>query len=845
MAASLLAGLAGAASAAAGAGGISKMVFLGFKGINAFLAYTLASTAMGLALNALAPKPRVSGANRGYQVNTRGSALDHQIIYGKMRTGGVILFDEATGVNNKYLHRIIAVAGHEVESFEEIYINDEIVTLDGDGNVTAPTKYSGLIRILTHNGSPDQNADSSLVSESSNWTSEHRLRGIAYMYIRLAFDADKFPNGVPTITSTVKGKKLYNPSTGATAWSDNPALCLRDYLTSSYGLNEASVNIDDDLVISAAAVCNQTNTLASTTRYTCNGSFTTALTPYDLLSDLLTCMGGSLWYAQGKWRMKPAYWTDPVMDLTDDDLRSGINVSTRHSRRNNFNTVKGTFRGSESNWQVTDYPEVTNSAFFTADNSQESVADVDLPFTDNSIEARRIALISLEANRQQLTVNAAFGLRTLELQVGDNVRITNTRFGWTNKEFQIIAWSFGLADGLDLQINMTLRETAESVFDEVSDGIVYERDNTNLLSPFDVPSVGIAVSAQAKVSNQKVSNIALVNVTSGRPEAIDYVDVEYKLASESSFSAFGQGPLGEFKVRDLEVDFYDFRARAVNTFGIKGDFETTSNQEINAFIGDPSDVGSLLAEISGGTLFLTWPPIPDPDLSHYEIKHNSNTTGATWGNSSTIIEKVARPSTSASVPARSGTFAIRAYDKEGNFSENITTVVITPAQIPALGQTDTQTENPNFTGSKTNVIKVGSAIEIDNTSAAEPTGDYLFSAYIDTNSVRNARITGARTFTRKFDGGTLLWDNIPQNWDTWPGNWDTWTNETAEFGDVSVIVYVSATSDDPSGSPTWGSYELANGGYLTGRAFRFKAVLSSDNSTYTPTVTALSVDVEY
>jgi len=845
MAASLLAGLAGAASAAAGAGGISKMVFLGFKGINAFLAYTLASTAMGLALNALAPKPRVSGANRGYQVNTRGSALDHQIIYGKMRTGGVILFDEATGVNNKYLHRIIAVAGHEVESFEEIYINDEIVTLDGDGNVTAPNKYSGLIRILTHNGSPDQNADSSLVSESSNWTSEHRLRGIAYMYIRLAFDADKFPNGVPTITSTVKGKKLYNPSTGATAWSDNPALCLRDYLTSSYGLNEASVNIDDDLVISAAAVCNQTNTLASTTRYTCNGSFTTALTPYDLLSDLLTCMGGSLWYAQGKWRMKPAYWTNPVMDLTDDDLRSGINVSTRHSRRNNFNTVKGTFRGSESNWQVTDYPEVTNSAFFTADNSQESVADVDLPFTDNSIEARRIALISLEANRQQLTVNAAFGLRTLELQVGDNVRITNTRFGWTNKEFQIIAWSFGLADGLDLQINMTLRETAESVFDEVSDGIVYERDNTNLLSPFDVPSVGISVSAQAKVSNQKVSNIALVNVTSGRPEAIDYVDVEYKLASESSFSAFGQGPLGEFKVRDLEVDSYDFRARAVNTFGIKGDFETTSNQEINAFIGDPSDVGSLLAEISGGTLFLTWPPIPDPDLSHYEIKHNSNTTGATWGNSSTIIEKVARPSTSASVPARSGTFSIRAYDKEGNFSENITTVVITPAQIPALGQTDTQTENPNFTGSKTNVIKVGSAIEIDNTSAAEPTGDYLFSAYIDTNSVRNARITGARTFTRKFDGGTLLWDNIPENWDTWPGNWDTWTNETAEFGDVSVIVYVSATSDDPSGSPTWGSYELANGGFLTGRAFRFKAVLSSDNSTYTPTVTALSVDVEY
>ena len=524
-----------------------------------------------LALTALAPKPKLRGANRGYQVNSKGAALDHQIIYGKMKTGGAILYDEATGTNNKHLHRIIAVAGHEVHSFEEYYIDDELVTVNSDGNVTAPEKYvktttttvqtgvdgngnptyetqtttDYLVRILPYLGSAHQQASTELVEESDGKrTSEHRLRAIAYMYVRLKFNADVFPNGVPSITTVVKGKKVYNPANGTTDWSDNPALCLRDYLTSKYGLNEEAANIDDDLVTSAAAVCNQTNTIAGTTRYTCNGAFTTALTPYDLLSDLLTCMGGSLWYAQGKWRMKPAYWTDPVMDLTDDDLRSGINVSTRHSRRNNFNTVKGTFRGSESNWQVTDYPEVTNAAFRTADNDQESVADVDLPFTDNSIEARRIALISLESNRQQLTVNAAFGLRTLELQVGDNVRITNTRFGWTNKEFQVIAWSFGLSDGLDLQINMTLRETAESVFDEVSDGIVYERDNTNLLSPFDVPEVGLAVSAEAKVSNQKVSNIAVATITSGREEAIDYVEVEYKLASEVFFSTFGQGPLG-------------------------------------------------------------------------------------------------------------------------------------------------------------------------------------------------------------------------------------------------------------------------------------------------------------
>jgi len=807
------------------------------------------------ALRALMPKPPSFG-NRGYQTTAIGTALDHQIIYGKVRVGGARIYDEATGQNNKYLHRIVAVAGHEIQSFDEIYINDEVVTLDGSGNVTSPSKYDGKVRIKLHLGSPNQTADTFLVNESAHWTTEHRLRGIAYMYIRLAFDADVFPNGIPEITATISGKKVYDPRTSTTAWSDNPALCLRDYLTSSYGIAEETANIDDTLVTAAANVCDQTNTIAGTTRYTCNGAFTTASTPYDMINGILTSMDGSLWYAQGKWRMKPAYWTAPVLDLNEDDLRSSVSVSTRHSRRNNFNTVKGTFRGEESNWQTTDYPQVTNAAFVTADGGQESVADVDLPFTDNSVEARRIARISLERNRQQLTVSASFGLKTLQVQVGDNIRLLNERFGWdypseldpnirVGKEFEVIAWGFGLTDGLDLQTQMTLRETAESVYDEVDDGVVYERDNTTLLSPFSVPSVGLSVLAEAVVSNQKVSNIAVATVTSSRPEGIDYVEVEYKLSTESTYSSFGQGPLGEFKVRDLQVADYDFRARAINTFGIRGEFEYLLNVEINAFIGDPSDVSSLTTELSGGTLFLSWPPVPDADLSHYEVKHNSNTTGATWSNSTTIVEKIARPGTSATVPARSGTFLIRAYDKEDNFSENVTSTIVLPSELPQLGQTDTQTEDPTFSGAKTNTTVISSNLEIDDTSAANPTGEYLFSNYIDTGSSRNARVTGIRTFTRGYDNGTLLWDNIPQNFDTWPGNFDTWTDETAEFGDVSIAVYVSSTPDDPAGSPTWSSYIPANGAVVIGRAFRFKAILSSTNTNFTPVVSALSATVEY
>ncbi len=816
----------------------------------------LAQAALGLALNALTPKPRLGNlaGGRGYNVNQRGSALDHQIIYGEARVGGVIVFQGATGANNKFLHQIAAYAGHEIESFEDIYINDARVTsLSADGNVetvelpdgTSSNRYSGFIRINKHLGSPDQVADTDLVSEVDDWTAEHRLRGIAYLYARLAFDQNVFPNGVPQVTATIRGKKLYDPRTGTTVWSDNPALCLRDYLSEGYGLSEEDANIDDDLVIAAANVCDQTNTVAGTKRFTCNGNFTTDSSPYDVFSDLLTSMGGLLWYAQGKWRMKPAYWVAPTVTFTEDDLRSSIGVKTRHSRRDNFNTVRGTFRGEESNWQVTDYPEVTNSAFISADGGQESVADIELPFTDNSIEARRIARIALERNRQQLTVSASFGMSAFQVQVGDVVNLTIDRFGWSSKAFEVVSWTFGLADNQDLQVQMQLREISESVFDEVDDGIIYERDNTTLLSPFDVPAVGVSAEASLQLTNQKVSNIAVVTVSSGRPEGIDFVELEYKKSSDTEFSTFGTGPLGKFLVRDLETGIYDFRARAVNTFGIRGDFEILSNAEINAFAGDPSDVGSITKEISGGTLFLSWPALTDSDLSHYEIKHNSNTTGATWSNSTTIIEKVARPATNATVPARSGTFLIRAYDKEGNFSVTPTTVVVLPSELPILGTTEELIESPTFSGAKTNLIVASSELLIDDTSAGSPTGEYIFSDVIDTGSVRSARVTGFRTFTRVFDGGTLLWDDVPENIDEWPGLFDTWTDEDAGFGDVSAIVYVSATDDDPAGTPTWGAYEPANGSSYIGRAFRFKAVLSSENTSYTPSVSALSVKVEY
>ena len=833
-------------------GGTMLGGFLIGQTVGTMVTHFLVTTAMGAVMNALTPKP--STGPSGYNITTTNSTAPHQIIYGKSKCAGVRVFDTTTGSSNKFLHRVLAFAGHEVDSFEEIYFNDELVTLDGSGNVTSPSRYDGKATVKVHLGAPDQVADADLVSEVEKWTNNHKLSGIAYLYVKLEFNKDAYPNGVPEITAVIKGKKVYDPrDSGQDAsdsttwlWSANSALCIRDYLTNSqFGLGESSDSIDDTLFSTAANVCDYYNypTLTGDARYEANGIFLANTEPYQLLNQILSSMGGLLWYAQGKWRCKPAYWTAPVLSFTEDDLRSSISVSTRHSRRDNFNTVNGIWRGADSNWEFTDFPPVVNTAFIAADNGQELSTDLTLPFTSDVDMGRRIANIYLERNRQQLTVMASFGMRAFKVQVGDNINLTVSRFGWVAKEFEVVSWTFGLVGESDLQVHMTLREISESVFDDIQDGVVYERDNTTLPSPFFVTPVGIAVSSTAQISNQKITNIAVVTVSAGDDVYIDRVEVEYKLSSSSVWKAGINGPLGAFEIVDLEVADYDFRARAVNTFGVRGDWDTITDVEINPFSGPPSDVTDFEYQLSGGTIFFQWDPVVDPDLSHYELRYSSALSGATWDTSSTVIQKIARPGTAASLPARSGTFLIKSYDKEGLYSTNATSVTIQPSELPALGTTDTVTEDPSFSGSKTNVTYVSNSIEITNTGAD---GIYNFNTYIDTGTTRSARATGFTTFERRYiSGGSPLWDYIPQNWDTWSGNFDNWSDEDAPFGDTRVVIQVSATPDDPAGSPTWGSWFEANGSSLIGRAFRFRAILESTSQYISPGVLTLSADVEY
>ena len=659
-------------------------VVAGSIAVSSAFTYFLLSTAMGAALNALTPKPSTnlgrSSVSGGYGIQgASGAALDHQIIYGETRVGGVRIYDSSTGSKNKYLNRILAFAGHEIESYQQIYLNEDIVTLDASGNVTSPSRYKGIVRIKRYLGTDTQVADTQLISETASlsattgkWTSEHRLRGIAYLYVRFTYDADSFPNGVPTVSAVIRGKKVFNPATNVTAWSDNPALCIRDYLTSSYGLDQPQNRIDDDLVNTAVTICNQT--VEAEKRYTCNGAFTTDAAPESTLNDLLTSMGGLLWYGQGKWRMKASAWTEPLVTFDEDDLRSGISLSTRHSRRDSFNSVKGKFRGPESDYQPADYPEVTEASYLTTDNGLVNILDLSLPFTSSSKTAQRIARIALNRNREQLTFSASFGMRAFQVQVGDFVKITNERFGWSEKPFEITEWTFGLTEDLDLQTRMVLREISEGVFTSVT-GQPFESNNTTLPDPFATGLTGVpVVTEQLYATRDGLGARVLLDIKwdAAEDDFIEkYVVQARRIATlegtpiTSEFLSLPETTQNMTELRDVETGTWEVRVKYVNLLGVSSEY-STSTKTIFGLTAIPEELQGVTLQSAGGLAVLKWQRSVDLDVKlggNIVIRHSEADT-PTWQNSYSM-DRVGGNESIAVVPLKNGTYLIRAEDSGG------------------------------------------------------------------------------------------------------------------------------------------------------------------------------------
>ncbi|WP_085908273.1 hypothetical protein [Kiloniella majae] len=224
--------------------------------IGALIAKALLGAALNFGLSAIsnglfgkkasAPKQKQFGSSR--ILTFREPVQSREVVYGEVRKGGSLSFVDVSGSD---LYMVLTLAGHEVDSIREVYFAEEVVPLDVSGNAIG--KYAGYAKINKHLGGPEQQADPELIAAFPDWTEEHKGQGIAHIVAKLTYNQDKYPNGAPTLSALLRGRKVTDPRTGLTLWSDNAQLCIADYLKDPlYGLDVDDHNLPEDSVIAGA-----------------------------------------------------------------------------------------------------------------------------------------------------------------------------------------------------------------------------------------------------------------------------------------------------------------------------------------------------------------------------------------------------------------------------------------------------------------------------------------------------------------------------------------------------------------------------------------------------------------
>ena len=911
----------------------------------------------------------------GITVSAKSPTNPYRIIYGETRVGGTIVYAETTSSTNEFLHIVIVLAGHEVDDIGSILLNDDVVSLETTSNdsngipIFTPTsgdQYSGKLRIKKHLGNVDQLADANLVSDVGQWTTAHKIQGKAYLYAKLNFDSDVYPNGVPNISAIVKGKKLFDPratsftaSSGTvsttnntiqinshglktfdrakyningntaigglsdsteyfviksdnnniklatnysnalngtaisltsvsgsttqkfnfTTFSDNPVLSIRDYLKdTTYGMQTGDVEINDTNFIASANTCDEiisvTNPSGTEKRFTCNGSFVLSQSPKIIIENLLTSFSGSLIYSNGMFKTVPGAYLSPVVTLNENNLRSGISINSRVSKKELFNAVKGLYSEPANDFQPQNYPILTNSSFESEDNNERIYAEFDYPFTNSSRMCQRLSKIQLLKVRQQISFSASFDMGAFDLDVGDTVNITNARMGFTNKTFQVLEWGFSIdaSDG-SLQITANFKEIASAVYDfATSDySTISSGKATNLPKSTSV-SAPIAITLTDELVSYNDGTVIVkmvIELTEATDNFTELYEIEIKqltdakgVAVTDDFKQIGRG--GRTKYEFLNVidrASYEVRARGINIYGVNSSTISASHTVVG-LSDPPPDVTDFSCNIVGLDAFLSWTAVDVLDLSYYELRYQNTTGSALWSNSIPIVKKVSRPATSVVVPAKTGAYLIKARDKLGLPSVNATVVYVAVDSIGNFNFVTSSTQNPNFTGVKDNVLVSKNYSTVNAVSLADTqlfdSGVGNFDIYATRNfdsgttsgnlakegfyNFDNVIDVGSRVKTTISAGITQSSINIDDLFDTISGNFDARAGLFDGDAEVncSSELQIAISTDNISFTDF---QDFVVGDYLA-RFYKFRLKLTSLDGSATPVVTALSVTLD-
>ncbi|MDM0024069.1 phage tail protein [Variovorax saccharolyticus] len=337
------------------------------------------------------------------------------------------------------------------------------------------TTLFSLAVIRWYLGAPGQASDARLQQLFPGvWTPAHRADGIAYLICEFRYDETAMPSGLPNVTARIRGAKVYDPRSGLTAFTENPALMMRHViLHPQFGKRTSVSAAEDARLVAAANACDTAINYGtgSVAMYRAATVMPFGATARDALDDLAQAMGGQWAYAAGEFFARAGVYQAPVLALGDADLavvqRAGdgstsqnpITISTHRPRNDKINTVVARIWDQAAGYVQTPIAPYRSDALVAADGA-ELLQEVTMPAVFYAAQAYHVAGIMLRDSRDPLTVTLPFKLTAYPVQLFDSVTLTLARYGWVAKEFQVLGRTF-LADGV---VQLTLKETAAAIY---------------------------------------------------------------------------------------------------------------------------------------------------------------------------------------------------------------------------------------------------------------------------------------------------------------------------------------------------------------------------------------------
>lgn len=468
------------ASAAAAAGWIATGVALAI-GMTATVAGALLTKTPNTNFNAY------KGQQERKQV-LRAAAAARTVVYGTTVASGVMTFaEEQPGDQDEdeLLHMALVVASHPLEGIGDIWLGDDLIQT-----------FEQYVSWEFHNDR--QTVDPFMRVNCPSWKDDMIGKGIAWLRISFKFNAEKFPSGLPNIKLLKRGRRVYDPRSGYTVFSDNAALVILDYFRTY--LKRSDEHINWEQFKEAANICDEyvSNADGSTERrYRINGEFEVDEAPAKILDAMLQACGGELTYIAGKHGLLVgAYYGPATMTLDESCISGDIKIIPETSYKERTNTITGTFIDPKQNYVEADFPPVVVKEWVEKDGA-EITQDMDFRFVTSEYQAQRLSNIILRRKRVGRTIEIPCNMKGYKFRPGMYVKVTISQIGMKNVEMRVTKWSFNPKGGVDI----TLRQDFLEMWD---DAIGKPMDRPDLV---DLPSGGVAQPQNLQYQILQISDV--------------------------------------------------------------------------------------------------------------------------------------------------------------------------------------------------------------------------------------------------------------------------------------------------------------------------------------------------